>query len=66
MWSADGFTFYPKPDTLDAINGWNPTSHKVFIRPRPHRSMTSVHGGRMVIISKAKVRANGGGDLIHL
>jgi len=49
MWSADGFTFDPKPDTLDAINGWNPTSHKVFIRARPHRTMTSVHGGRMVI-----------------
>jgi hypothetical protein len=37
------FTFYSKPDALDAIYGRNPTSYKLFMRVRPGR-MKMDHG----------------------
>lgn len=39
------FTFYSKPDALDAIYGRNPTGAKVFIRLRPGRMKMSGHAG---------------------
>lgn len=38
------FTFYSKPDTLDAIYGRRPVSYKFFIRFRPSRMKASDHG----------------------
>ncbi|MBC7910720.1 MAG: hypothetical protein H7Y30_09495 [Pyrinomonadaceae bacterium] len=38
------FTFYSKPDVLDAVYGFNPTSYHFFIRIRPGR-MSHSGGG---------------------
>ncbi|MDQ3687146.1 MAG: hypothetical protein M3430_16345 [Acidobacteriota bacterium] len=38
------FTFYSKPDTLDAIYGRRPVSYKFFVRFRPGRMKASDHG----------------------
>jgi hypothetical protein len=39
------FTFYSKPEILDAVYGRNPTSYKFFIRLRPAKMKMSEHGG---------------------
>lgn len=39
------FTFYSKPESLDAIYGQRPTSYKFFIRFRPNRMSMRSHGG---------------------
>lgn len=39
------FTFYSKPQQLDAIYGERPTSYKFFVRFRPSRMSMNNHGG---------------------
>jgi hypothetical protein len=39
------FTFYSKPEVLDAPYGRNPTSYKLFLRVRPGRGKHAGHGG---------------------
>ena len=46
------FTFYSKPDALDAIYGNNPTSYRIFLRIRPSSMKMGGHSGHTGMTSQ--------------